>query len=61
MSAALHWIGGAKVAGPLKVKHLVRSSMAVGAFVNSWAPWQKGRTRWDKPAAPARTDLVQIK
>lgn len=61
MSAALHWIGGAQVAGPLRVKHLVRGSMAVGAFVNSWAPWQAGRTRWGKPAAPVQTGLVQIK
>jgi hypothetical protein len=61
MSAALHWIGGAQVAGPLRVKHLVRGSMAVGALVSSWAPWQTGRTRWGKPAAPVRTDLVQIK
>ena len=34
ISAGLHWIGGLRAAGPLRVHHLVRGSMAVGALVN---------------------------
>jgi MoaA/NifB/PqqE/SkfB family radical SAM enzyme len=59
MSAALHWIGGAKVAGPLQVKHLVRGSMAVGSFVSSIVPWRDRQARWNK--APDRSELIQIK
>ena len=53
MSAALHWIDGIKALGPLRIKHLVRGSMAVGSLVNSIARWEQ------KPPVP--TDLVQIK
>jgi len=47
ISAGLHWIGGLKIAGPLKVEHLVRASVAIGKGVNR------------APAAPS--GLVRIK
>jgi MoaA/NifB/PqqE/SkfB family radical SAM enzyme len=47
ISAGLHWIGGLKIAGPLKVEHLVRASVAIGKGVNR------------PPVAPS--GLVQIK
>jgi sulfatase maturation enzyme AslB (radical SAM superfamily) len=47
ISAGLHWIGGLKIAGPLRVEHLVRASVAIGKGVNR------------PPVAPA--GLVQIK
>ncbi|HLJ17641.1 MAG TPA: hypothetical protein VKV15_24305 [Bryobacteraceae bacterium] len=34
ISAGLHWIGRVKAAGPLRVYHLVRASMATGALIN---------------------------
>jgi hypothetical protein len=34
ISAGLHWIGGLKIAGPLRVEHLVRASVAIGKGVN---------------------------
>jgi organic radical activating enzyme len=32
-SAAAHWVSGIRLAGPLKLRHLLRSSMAVGGAV----------------------------
>jgi sulfatase maturation enzyme AslB (radical SAM superfamily) len=58
ISAGLHWIGGIRVAGPLKVRHLVRASVSTGALVNRVFPHKTQLRRWNQPAAsPA---LVQI-
>jgi organic radical activating enzyme len=50
ISSALHWIRDVKIAGPLKVGHVVRSSLRVGSTVNSLRGesvtlnrWQAGR------------------
>jgi sulfatase maturation enzyme AslB (radical SAM superfamily) len=59
ISAGLHWIGGIKVAGPLKVKHLVRASMATGAVVNRVFPHKAQLPRWSHSVA-APLNLVQI-
>jgi MoaA/NifB/PqqE/SkfB family radical SAM enzyme len=59
ISAGLHWIGGISVAGPLKVRHLVRASMATGAAVNRVFPHKAQLTRWNPPAEPSPS-LVQI-
>jgi MoaA/NifB/PqqE/SkfB family radical SAM enzyme len=59
ISAGLHWIGGIKVAGPLKVRHLVRASMATGAAVNRIFPHKTELPRWN-PAAVPPPSLVQI-
>jgi len=56
-SAGLHWIGGINVAGPLKIKHLVRASLAAGAVANRVLPHRTHIARWDPPAHP---NLVQI-
>jgi len=55
ISAGLHWVGGLPVAGPLRVRHLVTSSMAVGALVSRVIPHHVNFPRWS-PASP----LVQI-
>jgi sulfatase maturation enzyme AslB (radical SAM superfamily) len=47
ISAGLQWIGGLKIAGPLRVEHLVRASVAIGKGVHR------------APVAPS--GLVQIK
>jgi len=59
ISAGLHWIGGINVAGPLKVGHLVRASVATGRVVNRVFPHKAQITRWSNPVEipPA---LVQI-
>jgi sulfatase maturation enzyme AslB (radical SAM superfamily) len=59
ISAGLHWIGGISVAGPLKVKHLVRASMATGRVVNHVFPHKTQVTRWSQPV-DAPLNLVQI-
>jgi MoaA/NifB/PqqE/SkfB family radical SAM enzyme len=38
ISTALHWIGGMKIAGPLRVHHLARASMAAGSALNGVRP-----------------------
>jgi sulfatase maturation enzyme AslB (radical SAM superfamily) len=59
ISAGLHWIGGIKAVGPLKVRHLVRASMATGAAVNRVFPYKTRLPRWIQPTkSPA--PLVQI-
>lgn len=57
ISAGLHWIGGMKVAGPLKIKHLALASMAAGTLVNRLFPHQNHLRRWSSPTAQ---NLVQI-
>lgn len=59
ISAGLHWIGGINVAGPLKVRHLVRASMATGAAVNRIFPHKTQLPRWND-STPAHAPLVQI-
>jgi len=57
ISAGLHWIGGIKVAGPLKVKHLALASVATGTLVNRLFPHQNHLRRWNSAASQS---LVQI-
>jgi hypothetical protein len=57
ISAGLHWIGGIKVAGPLKIKHLALASVTTGAFVNRLFPHQTHLARWSPSVAQ---NLVQI-
>jgi MoaA/NifB/PqqE/SkfB family radical SAM enzyme len=59
ISAGLHWIGGIKVAGPLKVGHLVRASMAAGSAMNRVFPHKPQLSRWNR-AAETPASLVQI-
>jgi MoaA/NifB/PqqE/SkfB family radical SAM enzyme len=62
ISSALHWIRTVKVAGPVKVDHLVRSSTGIGLLVNRIRSRSIRPARWHsggaKPKPPA--DLVQI-
>jgi hypothetical protein len=59
ISAGLHWVGGLQIAGPLRVRHLVWSSMAVGAVVNRVIPHHITFPRWSPAPQPTST-LVQI-
>jgi organic radical activating enzyme len=62
MSSALHWIKTIKVAGPVKIDHLVRGSVAIGAAVARLTPKAAEPERWKGSAAPMKTEdqLVQI-
>ena len=62
ISAALHWVGNSSVAGPLRVKHLVRASMGVGGFVNRFAPARRQGIRWgDGTETASPSELVQLR
>jgi MoaA/NifB/PqqE/SkfB family radical SAM enzyme len=61
ISSGLHWIKAKKVAGPVKIDHLVRSSMAVGRVVAGIAERSTHLPRWNSGATPAKKEpLVQI-
>jgi MoaA/NifB/PqqE/SkfB family radical SAM enzyme len=62
ISSALHWIKDERIAGPLRVGHVVTSSLAVGAAVNRMRSQRRPPTRW-QPGAPSSgpRDLVQIR
>ncbi len=59
ISAGLHWIGAVKVAGGIRVNHLVRGSMAIGRGVNRVFPHRTELPRWSRAIAPDPS-LVQI-
>lgn len=64
ISTALHWIGHRKVAGPVTVGHLVRSSVAIGKMVARLRPERREALRWERDLnvpAPSKSDkLVQL-
>ena len=60
ISSALHWIQQEKIAGPLRVGHLVTASLAVGSAVNQLRSQQRPPDRWQPGAPSGPTDLVQI-
>jgi MoaA/NifB/PqqE/SkfB family radical SAM enzyme len=61
MSSALHWIKTIKVAGPVKIDHLVRTSMAVGAAVARVSANSGEPQRWQSsPPTVGKVPLVQI-
>ena len=65
ISSALHWIRGVNVAGPLKVGHFVRASLAVGSAVSKLRHEPLIPTRWQPGAhyvspRTSQTGLIQI-
>jgi MoaA/NifB/PqqE/SkfB family radical SAM enzyme len=50
ISSALHWIRDVKIAGPLKVGHLVGSSLAVGSAMNKMRGDTHTPNRWQAGA-----------
>jgi MoaA/NifB/PqqE/SkfB family radical SAM enzyme len=62
ISSALHWIRDVKIAGPLRVGHLVGSSLKVGSAINRLRGAAQTPSRW-QPGARLRSEqgpLVQI-
>jgi MoaA/NifB/PqqE/SkfB family radical SAM enzyme len=61
MSSALHWIKTIQVAGPVRIDHLVRASMAVGGTVARFSTNSSEPQRWQAGSPSAeRVPLVQI-
>jgi organic radical activating enzyme len=63
ISSGLHWIRGVKVAGPLKVKHFVGSSIGVGLAMNKLRSdgLRPGRWKTGKRRTTPKPDLVQLR
>lgn len=62
ISSALHWIRDVRLAGPLRVGHLVRSSLAIGTAVSKLRGSDTLPNRWQPGAhfTSARDPLIQI-
>ncbi|HET8922576.1 MAG TPA: radical SAM protein [Candidatus Acidoferrum sp.] len=63
ISSGLHWIRGIRVAGPVKVNHLIASSVMVGRLMNRLRSRAARPSRWNSPRVPAGSPskLIQIK
>ena len=59
ISAGLHWIASLRAVGPLRVRHLVRASMATGALINRLIPHHTQIPRWTGSSLDSN-ELVQI-
>jgi MoaA/NifB/PqqE/SkfB family radical SAM enzyme len=62
-STGIHWLGNIRLAGPLRIGHLVESSIRVGRMMNRLRRGRGAPERW-RPGAPpsgARPGLVQIR
>jgi len=60
ISLGMHWLGDLRVAGPLRARHLISSSLAVGRSVNRVLQKSEG-LRWsEQPSELASDNLVQI-
>jgi len=62
ISSALHWFQSVKIAGLLRVGHLVNTSLSVGSVVNRWRSDRHRPSRWQAGAgfAAQGSPLVQI-
>lgn len=62
ISSALHWIRDVKIAGPVKVGHLVQASLSVGSAMRKLRSTGDIPSRWDKGArfVGQKAPLVQI-
>lgn len=61
ISSGLHWIRSVQLAGPLKIGHLVSSSIRLGQFANRLRSRPGSNSRWDGRApTPGDAGLVQI-
>ncbi len=61
ISVGLHSVQQVRIAGPLKVEHLVKGSVAIGSLLNRFRTAGVKPARWNMPAANGNSDeLVQI-
>ena len=59
ISSALHWIQGIRLAGPLQVGHLVRSSLAIGSTIRKLRS-QPTLNRWQQPGTRFSSPMPQL-
>ncbi len=60
MSMGMHWMGDIRVAGPLRARHLINGSLAVGRTVNRVLNQREG-LRWNHPTSRSESDgLIHI-
>jgi hypothetical protein len=52
ISSGLHWIQGMKIAGPLKVNHLIRGTMAIGSLLGRLRAVAARPSRWKSHRDP---------
>jgi MoaA/NifB/PqqE/SkfB family radical SAM enzyme len=62
ISSALHWIQNERIAGPLRVGHLVKASLGVGSAINRLRSHEQPPNRWQRGpgTAGSQATLVQI-
>jgi hypothetical protein len=61
VSSGLHYVQKVRVAGPLKIGHLVRASTTIGSMMNRLRSGSPKPSRWNlTPRRSAPADLVQI-
>ena len=62
ISSALHWIQNERIAGPLRVGHIVTASLNVGSALNRLRRGRRSPDRWQPGPRPSGPDvpLVQI-
>jgi len=62
ISSALHWIRDVKIAGPVKVGHLVRASLSVGSAMRRLQSDSDAPNRWENGVrfVGQNASLVQI-
>jgi organic radical activating enzyme len=60
ISSALHWIKAIPVAGPLKIDHLVRASVAIGSKVARFSPSAEPRRWTPRTELAPEPPLVEI-
>jgi hypothetical protein len=63
VTAGLHWIGNKSMLGPLRVSHIMKSSIAVGSLVNRIRTQSAEGIRWGSPRQTSGNGdgLVQIR
>jgi MoaA/NifB/PqqE/SkfB family radical SAM enzyme len=59
ISMGMHWLGDLKIVGPLRARHLIEGSLAIGRSVNRTFHKQE-LLRWDESPPLERPTLVQI-
>jgi MoaA/NifB/PqqE/SkfB family radical SAM enzyme len=65
ISSGLHWIRGIRLAGLVKVDHLIAGSMKIGLFTNRFRPSRTRPSRWNSTAGDSdrkgnKDNLVHI-
>ena len=60
ISLGTHWLGEYKIAGPLRGRHLIQGSLAMGRTMNRVFHQREG-LRWEAEPPSASSELVQIR